>query len=253
MSEDWDDDDWWDDPEPIIETVIKKIQISNVQACDIQVFEKALISCVEQKLEKLNLIANQMNVYAVGNCLIINDRYSICQEFPRIVSAFGMDIQSIVVPGIRGKTYVISDEIVAILKKLLSNYKFGESIANSEATESMLASIERDGILYPEIDRRYDAELVNYIAEILGTGAVTIEGKETLIDGVSQGIVSNSESVSARLNSFLSEAEAQVKRNNKNMQNGTTEILYHRARQMGYSVEKKTNGKEVQLVLVRLQ
>jgi hypothetical protein len=41
MSEDWDDDDWWDDPEPIIETVIKKIQISNVQACDIQVFEKA--------------------------------------------------------------------------------------------------------------------------------------------------------------------------------------------------------------------
>jgi hypothetical protein len=37
------------------------------------------------------------------------------------------------------------------------------------------------------------------------------------------------------------------------MQNGTTEILYHRARQMGYSVEKKVKGKEVQLVLVRLQ
>ena len=41
--------------------------------------------------------------------------------------------------------------------------------------------------------------------------------------------------------------------NNAHMQNGTTQILYSRARQMGYSVEKKVSGKEVQLVLVRVQ
>ena len=60
MSQEWDDDDVWDDPEPIIETIIREIKIDNINACDIQVFEKGLITCIEQKLEKLNIIANQI-------------------------------------------------------------------------------------------------------------------------------------------------------------------------------------------------
>ena len=253
MSQEWDDDDVWDDPEPIIETVIREIKIDNVTACDIQVFEKGLITCIEQKLEKLNIIANQMNVYAVKDHLIINDRYAICPEFIKIVENFGMSIKAVSIPGMRGKTYLVSDEIVAILHKISSNYCFGESIANMTATPTMEIAVLNESIEYSSIDSKYDAELVSYIAEILRSGAVTIQGQETLIDGISQGVVSNSAAVQAKLGSLLSEIEKQVKRNNKNMQNGTTEILYHRARQMGYSVEKKVKGKEVQLVLVRLQ
>lgn len=252
MSGKW-DDDVWDDPEPIIKTIIREIKIEDVSACDIQAFEKGLVTCIEQKLEKLNIIAKQMNVYAVADHLVINDRYSICPSFVKIVENFGMSIKEVQISGLRGKTYLVSDEIVAILHKISSGYRFGESIANATATTNIENTVLAESIRYTDIDAKYDAELVSYVAEILRSGVVTILGKETLIDGVSQGIKSNSEAVRSKLVNLLDEIEKQVKQNNKNMQNGTTEIIYHRARQMGYAVEKKVKGKEVQLVLVRLQ
>jgi hypothetical protein len=252
MSDDY-EDDWWDDPEPIIETVIREIKINNVRASDVRTFEKGLITCIEQKLEKLNIITKNMNVCAIKDHLVINDRYSICPEFSRIVENFGMNIKAVSVSGLKGKTYLISDEIVAILHKLSSCYQFGKSISNMKSNEAIENTVGTEGIQYKNIDLKYDRELVSYISEILDNGSVTVQGTETLIDGISQGIVSNSESVKSKLNNLIGEIKSQVKNNNKNMQNGTTEILYHRARQMGYSVEKKTNGKEVQLVLVRLQ
>lgn len=252
MSEEW-DDDVWDDPEPIIETIMREITINNVRACDIKAFEKCLISCIEQKLEKLNIIAKQMNVYAVADHLVINDRYSICPSFAKIVESFGMSIREVSISGLRGKTYLVSDEIVAILHKISSSYRFGESIANATTMSIIEDAVLTERFRYSDIDVKYDAELVSYVEEILHSGVMTILGKETLIDGVSQGVESNFIAVQSKLGNLLGEIEKQVKRNNKNMQNGTTEIVYHRARQMGYAVEKKVTGKEVQLVLVRLQ
>ena len=210
-----DDDYGWDDPEPIIETVIRQIEINNVKACDIQIFEKGLISCIEQKLEKLNVIAKQMNVYVVKDHIIINDRYSICPEFNSIVESFGMSIRQITIPSLRGKTYLISDEIVAILHKISSNYCFGKSIGNMNANEAIRFEAEKNKIKYHRIEEKYDNELTGYIKQILCAGTVFVEEKETLIDGVSQGIESNKDSVEDKLSDLLGEIEQQV----ENIQN----------------------------------
>ena len=51
---------------------------------------------------------------------------------------------------------------------------------------------------------------------------------------------------------FAEDFEKRVSATNKEMVAGTTQLIHYRARQMGYAVEEKRNGKEVQLVLVRL-
>ena len=48
-------------------------------------------------------------------------------------------------------------------------------------------------------------------------------------------------------------SEQTVSKANSDMLNGTTKLIYSRARQMGYAVEEVKKGKDVQLVLVRLQ
>ena len=252
MSDEWDDDDVWDDPEPVVEQIIRKITINTLSRSQINEIEKGLILCVEQKLEKLNVILRNMNVYAVGDQLLINDRYNVCPQIIEIIKAFGMDVQPIQVPGMRGKCYVVSDAVVSLLGRLSSDYAFGKSIANCTATGNVQDAVRANAIVYPSLLTAYDSELVQFIKQIRNDGTLEIEGVETLIDSVSQGIVSDARRVEGKLQDFLSAIGKHVAENNLNMRNGTTEILYHRARQMGYSVEKTVKGKEVQLVLVRL-
>jgi hypothetical protein len=83
------------------------------------------------------------------------------------------------------------------------------------ATPTMENATLNESIKYSSIDSKYDAEIVSYIAEILRSGAVTIQGQETLIDGVSQGVVSNSVAVQAKLGSLLSEIESRSSKTTK--------------------------------------
>jgi hypothetical protein len=106
---------------------------------------------------------------------------------------------------------------------------------------------------YDALNQTYDSELTALLTEIKRQGRVRIQGTETLIDGVSQGIVSDQARISEKLKKYLVDIKKQVCENNKNVQYGTTEILYTRARQMGYSVQKEVKGNQVQLVLVRVE
>ena len=91
-----DDDYGWDDPVPVIEKIVHQIEMDCISSCEILLFEKGLIKCLEQKLEKLNIVSGQMNVCALEGHLLVNDRYHICPEFVRIVEGFGMDIKQTV-------------------------------------------------------------------------------------------------------------------------------------------------------------
>ena len=44
-----------------------------------------------------------------------------------------------------------------------------------------------------------------------------------------------------------------IRKINKELVEGTTKLIHSRARQMGYAVEQVKKGKEIQLVLVRMQ
>ena len=64
------DDDWWDDPEPIVE--IKQINIENttISRKELLTIEAALKMCLDRKLERLNLILGQTKTPA---CIIKKD------------------------------------------------------------------------------------------------------------------------------------------------------------------------------------
>jgi hypothetical protein len=251
MSEEW-DDDGWDDPEPIIEVRKINVDITTISQKELLTIEEAMTVCLDRKLEKLNLLLKMMNVYQVGDCLLVNDRYNAVLDFIKTVEAFGMDIKQVNVAGLRGKTYLIGDVITKLLRVMGTSYNF----SNILDVKELPATANMDGVQlfgYDALNQTYDSELTALLTEIKRQGRVRIQGTETLIDGVSQGIVSDQARISEKLKKYLVDIKKQVCENNKNVQYGTTEILYTRARQMGYSVQKEVKGNQVQLVLVRVE
>jgi hypothetical protein len=251
MSEEW-DDDVWDDPEPIIEVRKINVDITTISQKELLTIEEAMTVCLDRKVEKLNLLLKMMNVYQVGDCLLVNDRYNAVLDFIKTVEAFGMDIKQVNVAGLRGKTYLIGDVITKLLRVMGTSYNF----SNILDVKELPATATMDGVQlfgYDALNQTYDSELTSLLTEIKHQGRVRIQGTETLIDGVSQGIVSDQARISEKLKKYLVDIKKQACENNKNVQYGTTEILYTRARQMGYSVQKEVKGNQVQLVLVRVE
>ena len=247
-----DDDYGWDDPEPIIEVRKINVDITTISQKELLTIEEAMTVCLDRKLEKLNLLLKMMNVYQVGDCLLVNDRYNAVLDFIKAVEAFGMDIKQVNVAGLRGKTYLIGDVITKLLRVMETSYNF----SNILDVKELPATANMDGVQlfgYDALNQTYDSELTSLLTEIKRQGRVRIQGTETLIDGVSQGIVSDQARISEKLKKYLVDIKKQVCENNKNVQYGTTEILYTRARQMGYSVQKEVKGNQVQLVLVRVE
>lgn len=244
-----DADDVWDDPEPIITTVIRQINIDTITQGKLKEIEKGIILCIEQKLEKLNLILKNMNVYVVGDNIIVNDRYSVCPEIAEIIAAFGMEVKRISDASLRGRSYIFTDRLVSLLREMGSTYEFGKSIVNCGA-DSLIVSIASE-LNSDMAGINHDKKLSAFLKAILHEGKLVVEGVETFIDDVSQGIESEAPIIEQRLNGYLKQIDRQVKTNNKNMQKGTTEIICNRARQMGYAVKKEVKDKQVQLVLVR--
>lgn len=247
-----DDDYGWEDTEPIIEVRKINVDITTISQKELLTIEEAMTVCLDRKLEKLNLLLKMMNVYQVGDCLLVNDRYNAVLDFIKAVEAFGMDIKQVNVAGLRGKTYLIGDVITKLLRVMGTNYDFSKSLEVKE----LPTTVNLDGVElfeYNALNQTYDSELTALLTEIKHQGRVRIQGTETLIDGVSQGIVSDQARISEKLKKYLVDIKKQVCENNKNVQYGTTEILYTRARQMGYSVQKEVKGNQVQLVLVRVE
>lgn len=247
-----DDDYGWDDPEPIIEVRKINVDITTISQKELLTIEEAMTVCLDRKLEKLNLLLKMMNVYQVGDCLLVNDRYNAVLDFIKTVEVFGMDIKQVNVAGLRGKTYLIGDVITKLLRVMGTSYNF----SNILDVKELPATANMDGVQlfgYDALNQTYDSELTAFLTEIKRQGRVRIQGTETFIDGVSQGIVSDQARISEKLKKYLVDIKKQACENNKNVQYGTTEILYTRARQMGYSVQKEVKGNQVQLVLVRVE
>ena len=246
------DDDWWDDPKPIVD--VKQINIENmtISKSELLTIENALILCLDRKLERLNLLLKQMNVYQVDDSLIVNDRYNIALNFIEIVKSFGIDISVIQIQGLKGKTYLINDKITKLLKVLGVKYDFLKIIKIIENSKSVnFETINSNN--YENLENVYDGELSNFLLEIKTKGFVSVNGTETFIDGISKGVDSDNSRVTQKLKTYLESIKKEVCDNNKHLQNGSVEILYTRARQMGYSVEKIVKGKEIQLVLERIE
>ena len=235
---------------------VVEIKLDEIKAKDLVELEETLCKVMAQKLEKLNILIKETNIYSHNGQLLINDRYRICADLEEIARAFGFEIKKINC-SLRGNNYIVSDALVSLLKEIGISYTFGESIANQTATEEIKAIIENNAI--PETIK---GNLLEIVKNIRQNGSYTMTKKREVVTEYYDGRVrgetkgvwdSNEGTVQTQLKAFAERSKQSVSKANADMMKGTTKLIYSRARQMGYAVEEVKKDKDVQLVLVRLQ
>ena len=235
---------------------VVEIKLEEINNKNLIELEDKLCNILLQKLEKLNILVKETNIYCHNGTLLINDRYKICEDLEEISLAFGLEIKRINCP-LRGNNYVVSDKLVSLLKEIGVNYNFGESIANQTVTEEIKSIIENNSFT-----STVNEEFLDIVNNIRQNGSYTMTKKREVVTtyydkqiiGQTQGAWDSDEiTVQTQLKACAERSKQTVSKSNADMLNGTTKLIYSRARQMGYAVEQVKKGKEVQLVLVRLQ
>ena len=232
-----------------------EIKITSIDKSSICEIENAAINAVKQKLDKLNIILKNLNVYCHENILLVNDRYGICKDLEEIACAFGFDVQAVEC-GLRGKSYLLQDALIKLISVTDSLFSIAD-YANSQITAELISIIEknmRQGVVNHDISK--------ILTEVKEKGYYSLNGKqkvttvyydERIIEQNLGEVISDEAQLSARLKEYITEARSTVNKANENLRDGTVKLLYSRARQMGYDVKEERNGTQVQLVLVRIE
>lgn len=211
-----------------------------------------LILCLDRKLEKLNILLKHVDVYMVNDNLIVHDKYNTLFNFKEVANAFGMDVKEEIVTGLKGKTYILGDEITKLLTISEKSYNFGK-ILNIKELKNEININPSQLFNYANLDIVYDDELKFFLNELKESGGIVVEDIGSIVEGIIKTVESSRNEITGKLKKYLNNIEKQVSKNNEYLQKGTTELIYNRARQMGYSVKKEIKNKQVQLVLVRTE
>lgn len=210
---------------------------------------------LKQKLDKLNILLKNLSVYCYNGTLLINDRYNTCRELEEIAQSFGFIVKQSDC-ALKGKNYIITDELLHILSATGSSYDLSQ-YANKEITEEIKKIIAENLIVGNKNDN-----IADMVGEILAKGFISTTGTQKvtsvyedsrLIKETREDIVSEQSKIEKKVLSFVEQSKTVLKKGNEQMQNGTVKLLYHRARQMGYSVKEERKGTQIQLVLVRAE
>ena len=235
----------------------QEVQAIKIETCnneEIEKLENAIISSIELKLEKLNVLIKNANVFSHNDFILVNDRYNTCGDLIQIAVAFGLDIRPIQC-SLRGKNYLITDKLLETLKQFEKQYDFGKNVANQQVTESV-----RNIIDSYQINNSIDQEVVSMIRNIKKNGNYVTTQKRTvyktyydgrLINQTNDEWVSDANNIREKLIKISKDAEEKINNTNAQLRDGTTKLIYARARQMGYAVQEIKKGNQVQLVLVR--
>lgn len=235
------------------ETVEVKIDTCNKK--ELEELEKSIVSSINQKLEKINILIKNCDIYSNGNCILVHDRFNICSSLKEVTEAFGLEYE-LVNCSLKGKTYLITDQLLRALKQIDVQFIFGSNVANKELVD------EIEGIMGEFGTNKIDPAILEMVRNIKKNGVFTTsktrEVSQTFYDG---RLIDHSESdwstdegvIRERLLKMSKEAENVVKRTNANLRDGTTKLIYTRARQMGYAVQEVKKGTQTQLVLVRYE
>ena len=235
------------------ETVEVKIDTCNKQ--EIEELENSIVSSLNQKLEKLNILIKNCNVYSNGQCILIHDRFNICANLQEIAAAFGLKCE-LAQCLLKGKAYLITDRLLNVLQQIDVSYDFGCIVANQKLTseiEEIMGMFGKNGI---------DSNVLEMVRNIRKHGVYTANKtrkvNETYYDGklierTSGSWSINEETIISQLLKIAKEAEEVIKKTNTQLRDGTTKLIYERARQMGYAVQEIKKGTQTQLVLVRYE
>lgn len=233
---------------------VVEVRITFDKDC-IKEIEKTAELLLIQKIEKLNILLKNLNVFCHNNILLVNDRYNICKDFEEIASAFALTVKPIAC-SLRGKNYIVSDKLIEILMTINENYNL-KGVESQEATSEIIEIISKNGITLSE-----NESLIEMLRAIRKTGEISTQGKQRVVttyyDGMLRGvekgeITSNSDQITEMIKSYVGKTTRVLEEGNKQLRDGTAKLLYSRARQMGYAVKEERKGNQIQLVLVRYE
>ena len=204
----------------------------------------------------LNILIKNCDVYAFGRALLVNDRFNICSDLTSVAEAFGLSISKIEC-ALKGKTYLITDDLLNVLKQLNYEYEFGKEAQNKELTQTI-----KDIISKNTINKEVDQAVLDMVQNIKKNGKYTTtktrEITETTEDNILVGRhvgnwVSNENEIRDKLLELSKKAQNTIAKTNAQLRDGTSKLIYARARQMGYAVQEVKKGTQTQLVLVRYE
>ena len=237
----------------------QEVEEVRIECCDkkeIEDLEKTIKNALEQKTEKLNVLIKNCNIYSFGGVILVNDRYNICSDLTTIAEALGLTINPVKC-SLRGKNYIITDELMAFLLQFGITFDFGVNISN----QSLDATI-KDIIIKNTPKREISQSILDMVSNIKANGQyVTTRTREITEEYDEDGLVGRSESawvsdaeaVRGQLMEISKNAQNTVNRTNAQLCDGTAKLIYARARQMGYAVQEVKKGTQTQLVLVRCE
>ena len=232
-----------------------EVKIDTCSKKELEELEKSIVSSINQKLEKLSILIKNCDIYSNGNCILVHDRFTICSSLKEVAEAFGLECK-LVECSLKGKTYLITDQLLSVLKQIDIQFNYGSNIANKDLIDEIEDIMGEFGL------SKIDSEILEMVRNIKKNGVYTTsktrEVSQTFYDGRlidhSEGSWSTDEgAIRDRLLKISKETENVVKRTNANLRDGTTKLIYTRARQMGYAVQEVKKGTQTQLVLVRYE
>ena len=237
----------------------QQVEEVRIECCDkkeLKELEKTIISSIEQKLEKLNILIKNCNVYSGNGMILVNDRYNICSDLATVALAFGLNIKQVQC-SLKGKNYIITDELLTVLKQLEREFGFGTNIANQELTDVICQILNENSVT-----RNIDLNVLEMVRNIKKNGqyvttrtrTITEETEDGRLIGRSEGQwVTDANEIRNKLMKIFKDAQTTVNKTNSQLRDGTAKLIYARARQMGYSVQEVKKGTQTQLVLVRCE
>ncbi len=237
----------------------QQVEEVRIECCDkkeLEELEKTIISSIEQKLEKLNILIKNCNVYSGNGMILVNDRYNICSDLVTVAEAFGLNIKQVQC-SLKGKNYIITDELLTVLKQLEREFDFGTNIANQELTDVICQILNENSVT-----RNIDLNVLEMVRNIKKNGqyvttrtrTITEETEDGRLIGRSEGQwVTDANEIRNKLMKISKDAQTTVNKTNSQLRDGTAKLIYARARQMGYAVQEVKKGTQTQLVLVRCE
>ena len=250
MSDDYDVQIW---EEVKIEEVT--LDIDTLKREDLIRIAESEKKCLLNKLEKLNVILKNLDVYCKDGVLLVNDRYGICKEFLEIAAAFGFTTEAAVC-SLKGKSYLVYDPLFELIRVLDPSFDISQFSAKP-INEQILPVLEK-----VKPSTLVSGDLQTVLQTIIRKGHYTVKGTQKTVTTYEDGrevnkdvgeIISARDLIVGELRNYSQTMQDILKRANTDLQNGTVKLLYHRARQMGYAVKEERKGTQVQLVLVRAE
>lgn len=235
-----------------LETVEVKIETCSKK--ELEELEKNIVLAINQKLEKLNILIRNCDIYSNGNCILVHDRYKTCSSLKEVGEAFGLECK-LVDCSLKGRTYLISDNLLSVLRQIDVRFDFGLNIANKNLVEEIKNIMSEFGA------SKIDSDILEMVRNIKKNGVYTATKQRKVREIYENYLISRSEgawsidenTIRDRLLEMSKEAARVVKRTNTYLRDGTAKLIYTRARQMGYAVTEVKKGNQTQLVLVRYE